>query len=88
MNKTQVELISRLVNRYNTGSLKQGWTLTNANSIFLSLQNLSEGNQAHKLAEKYPEVFASCQKAFRLVNLTLIDDLKARELLNKYQGVK
>ncbi len=85
MNKTQVELVSRLVNRFSTGSVKQGWSLTNSDKIFLSLQKLNEGNQAHYLAEKYPEIFTVDQKAWRLVTLTLLDDLKARALLTKYQ---
>lgn len=65
MNKTQKILIDRLINRVSTGNLKQGWTLTiglpkmphEKDTIFLSLQKLNEGNQAHKLAEKYPDIF-------------------------------
>lgn len=80
MNKTQLELINRLVNRYSTGSYKLGWTLTNnKDAVFLSLQKLNEGNQAHKLAEKYPSLFRAEQVNFRLVNLTMLDDLKVRE---------
>ena len=86
MHKTQVELTSRLVNRYCTGSHKAGWTLTvSKDLIMLSLQKLNEGEQAHRLAEKYPDIFQASQVNFRLVNLKLMDDLKARELLNKYQ---
>lgn len=84
MNKTQLELVSRLINRASNGSLKAGWTLTNSKDcIFLSLQKLNEGNQAHALAEKYPHLFSASQVSFRLVNLKLLDDSKARE---KFKG--
>lgn len=92
MNKTQIELISRLINRHSTGSYKLGWTLTvslpkmphDKDTVFLSLQKLNEGNQAHKLAEKYPNLFRSEQVNFRLVNLFLLDDSRVRE---QFKGV-
>ena len=89
MKKTQVELASRLVNRFNRGSYKEGWSLTEPvkGNPFLTLQKLNEIEQAHKLAEKYPLIFKSESRAWRLTHLTLLDDLKARELLKRYEGV-
>lgn len=89
MNKTQYNLISRLVNRFDKGSLKQGWTLTDpkTGNPFLSLQKLNEGNQAHHLKDKYPEIFETKQISFRLVILELKDDLKAREILKKFESI-
>lgn len=78
INKTQVELISRIVN-LKTSSLKNGWTRTDRT---LKLQKLNEGNQAHKLAEKYPQLFKSSQLAWKLVSLELVgDENKAMELI-------
>lgn len=85
LKKTQLELVSRLVNRYNTGNIKQGWSLTTPShgAPFLSLQKLNEGNSAHKLAELFPNVFSAEQKAWRLVILRLENDSEARKLLAK-----
>jgi hypothetical protein len=83
MNTTQLILVSRLINRYDRGSIKRGWTLTLPSDKappFLSLQKLNEGEQAHKLAQKFPEIFRAEQKQWRLVNLTLLDDEKARKI--------
>lgn len=91
MNKTQKELISRLINRgHFLGSIKQGWTITqpiNNTNIFMSLQKLNEGQQAHNLAEKYPDIFKAEQRAWRLVILFLLDETKARNLANKIGGI-
>lgn len=78
MTKTQVELISRIVNMRDS-NLKKGWTRTGRT---LKLQKLNEGDQAHKLAEKYPQLFKSSQLAWKLVTLELIgDENKAMELI-------
>ena len=66
LNKTQEKLVSRL-DGISSGNLKNGWTKTNNT---LSLQKLNEGEQAHKLAEKYPEKYKSEQLSWRLVRLT------------------
>lgn len=89
MNKTQKELTSRLINRASTGSYKQGWTLTQPfkGMPFLSLQKLNEIEQAHKLAEKYPLVFKTESRAWRLVHLTLLDEVLGRDLANKIGGI-
>ena len=83
LQKTQHELVSRLVNRFNTGGAKYGWTLTQPKNCapFLTLQKLNEGNAAGKLAAKYPDVFQHKCSAWRLEYLFLINDEKARELL-------
>ena len=82
MVKTQIKIISRLVNRYNKGSAKEGWTLRENNGKpFLALQKLNEINQAYKLEEKYPDMFKTESKLFSLVYLFLLDDLKARALI-------
>ena len=83
MNKTSISLISRLVNRYDTGGAKHGWTLTvpNKDTPFLSLQKLNEGNAAHKLADAFPDIFSADQKQWRLVVLRLLDETKARALI-------
>lgn len=78
MNKTEIELVSRLVNRFDKGSLKQGWLLEGET---LQLQKLNEGQQAHNLAEKYPSIFESDQLMYRLVKLKLLDNLAARKLI-------
>jgi hypothetical protein len=81
MNNTQKELISRLVNQIQ-GSYKQGYTLTiTKDKIFLSLQKLNEINQALKLEESFPSIIQYEYKSFRLLNVYLIDDTKARELI-------
>jgi hypothetical protein len=78
MNKTQVELISRIVNLKDS-NIKKGWSRTGRT---LRLQKLNEGDQAHKLAEKYPSLFKSAQLAWKLVTLELIgDENKAMELI-------
>lgn len=80
MNKTQLQLISRLLNK-ERGSVKVGWTLTipsNGQPIFISLQKLSEINQAGKLADTYPDIFKFEMKMWRLANLILINETKAR----------
>lgn len=83
MNKTQVELFNRLVNRASIGSIKNGWTLTmpKGGNPFLRLQKANEGQQAHMLAQKYPDVFAAKQISFKLVDLELLDETKARSLV-------
>jgi hypothetical protein len=67
MNKTQTLLIERLEGKHGQGSLKNGWIRYNDGSI--SLQKLNEGDQALKLAEKYPDKFQATYKAWRLVSL-------------------
>ena len=80
MNKTQKELISRIVNR-SVNSSGRGWAFTNAIQPFLHLFTLNEGNQALKLAEAYPKVFSANYCGWRLVSLKLLDETKARELI-------
>jgi hypothetical protein len=87
MNKTQCELVTRLVNRYLQGSAKEGWTLTvSKDLIFLTLQKLNEINQAYNLADKYPDIFRIDSKSWRNVNLFLLDDQKARNLLSSFNS--
>jgi hypothetical protein len=70
INKTQQLLIERLDGKFGTGNLKQGWTLTNSKDCrFISLQKLNEGEQAHCLAENFPDKYKTKQIAFRLVHL-------------------
>jgi len=71
MNKTQQKIIERLAGMHGTGNLKQGWTFCDG---VLSLQNHLDGNQAHKLAEKYPERFETSQVSFRLVKIRIINE--------------
>lgn len=90
MNKTQTTLVSRLVNRgpYMTGSYKLGWTITEPrhSNPYMALQKLNEINQAYGLADKYPEIFAVNSVSYKLLNLYLLNDLKAREILKQYEG--
>lgn len=67
LNKTQTILVERLNDLHGSGSYKAGWTKTNN---VLSLQKLNEGEQAHRLAEKYPDLYKTEQVSFRLVKLT------------------
>jgi hypothetical protein len=70
MNKTQQKIIERMTNMHGQGSYKLGWHLTNG---ILTLHNLNDGEQAHKLAEKYPNRFKVTQVSFRLVKIEFIN---------------
>lgn len=82
MNKTQKSLLNRVLNYEGLGSSKVGWTLTALHEwkSFLCLQKLNDGQQAHKLAEKYPDIFRAEQKSFRLVILYVMNESKAHLL--------
>jgi len=86
-NKTQRALVDRFVNN-SRGSAKMGWTMTtltnlhhNRDVLMMSLQKLSEINQAYKLAAQYPMVFSIHTVSYRLVRLTCIDLAAAGTLL-------
>ena len=93
MNKTQYNIIKRLLGYEGTGGAKVAWSLTLPESYrhfkpaMLSLQRLNEIDQAGKIADKYPEVFAFKLGQWRQAFLTLLNQQFAQKLLNDF-GVK
>lgn len=78
LNKTQYKLIYNLYNGVK-GSYKLGWTL---NGDYLSLQKLTDINQALGLSEDHPDLFETVSHSYRLVTFRIKDLTYIPELLN------
>lgn len=82
LNKTRMNLISNLLKR-DSDVYQHSWDKEDLTKgkFYLCIKNAKHGEQAHKLAMKYPEIFHANQSSWQLVELTLLNEDSAKELV-------